>query len=106
MKKIRKMGSFKQILAMLPGVPKEIRDAEFDEKQLYKIDAIITSMTKKERKNPKILDASRRKRIAKGSGTKVEDINKFMNSFSQMQKMMKQMSNGKGMLGGMKFPKF
>ena len=74
MKKIRKMGSFKKILTMLPGIPKEIRDAEFDEHQLYRIDAIITSMTKAERRNPKILNASRRIRIAKGSGNKVEDI--------------------------------
>lgn len=104
MKKIRKMGSFKQILAMLPGVPKELKDVEFDEKQLLRIDAIITSMTSKERKNPKILDASRRKRIASGSGNKVEDINRFMNQFSEMQKMMKQMMSSKGKFG-MKFPK-
>ncbi len=101
MKKIRKMGSFKSILAMVPGVPKEIKDADIDESKLFKIDAIITSMTKKERQNPKILDASRRKRIAKGSGNKVEDINKFMNQFEQMQKMMKQISNGKNPLAAL-----
>lgn len=106
MKKIRKMGSFKSILAMLPGVPKEIKDAEFDEKQLLRIDAIITSMTKEERKNPRILNAKRRIRIAKGSGNKVEDINRFMNQFEQMQKMMKQMMNSKGKFGGMNLPKF
>ncbi len=105
MKKIRKMGSFKQILGMLPGIPKEVREAEFDEKQLLKIDAIITSMTKEERRNPKILNATRRIRIAKGSGNKVQDINRFMESFEQMQKMMKKMMNGKGLPGGMKFPK-
>lgn len=104
MKKLRKMGSFKQILGMLPGVPKEIRDVEFDEKQLLRIDAIITSMTKQERRNPKILNASRRIRIAKGSGNKVQDINRFMDQFEQMQKAMKQMMNSKGKLGGMKFP--
>lgn len=104
MKKIRKMGSMKQILAMLPGVPKELKDAEIDEKKLVRIDAIITSMTKKERRNPKILNGSRRKRIAEGSGNKVEDINKFMNQFEQMQKMMKQMMNNKGMFSKMKFP--
>ncbi len=106
MKKIRKMGSFKQILGMLPGVPKEIKEAELDESKLLKIDAIITSMTKKERKNPKILDASRRKRIAAGSGNKVEDINRFMNQFAQMQKMMKDMTNRQGMFKNMKIPKF
>ena len=105
MQKIRKMGSFKQILGMLPGIPKEIRDAEIDEKQFLKIEAIIQSMTAKERKNPKILDGSRRKRIAKGSGNKVEDINRFMNQYEQMRKMMKQMLNGKNPLGNMKLPK-
>lgn len=104
MKKIKKMGSFKQILAMLPGVPKEVRDAEIDESKLNRINAIITSMTLQERKNPKILNASRRIRIAKGSGNKVEDINRFMNQFEQMQKMMKTMMNKKG-LDKMKFPK-
>ena len=105
MQKIRKMGSFKQILGMLPGVPKEIRDVEIDEKQILKIEAIIQSMTAKERRNPKILDGSRRKRIAKGSGNKVEDINRFMNQYEQMRKMMKQMLNGKNPLGNMKLPK-
>ena len=105
MQKIRKMGSFKQILGMLPGVPKEIRDVEVDEKQLLRIEAIIQSMTLKERRNPKVLDASRRKRIAKGSGNKVEDINRFMNQYEQMRKMMKQMLNGKNPLGNMRLPK-
>lgn len=95
MKKMKKMGSFKKILGMLPGVPKEIREAEFDEKQIDRINAIVTSMTKKERRNPKILDAKRRIRIANGSGNKVEDVNRFMNQFAQMQKMMKSMTNGK-----------
>ena len=100
MKKIRKMGSFKQLLAMIPGIPKEIKDIEIDEKQLLRIDAIITSMTKEERKNPKILNASRRQRIAKGSGNTVQDINRFIDQFAQMQKMMKSMMNGNG-----KYPK-
>ena len=96
MKKIRKMGSFKQILGMIPGIPSEIRNAEIDEKQLFRIDAIITSMTKEERRNPKILNAKRRIRIANGSGNKVEDINRFMNQFEQMQKMMKSLNGAKG----------
>lgn len=104
MKKIKKMGSFKQILAMLPGIPKEVRDAEIDEGKLNRVNAIITSMTLQERRNPKILNASRRIRIAKGSGNRVEDINKFMSQFEQMQKMMKTMMNKKG-LDKMKFPK-
>lgn len=97
MKKIKKMGSFKQILMMLPGIPKELRDAEIDESKVDRINAIVTSMTKEERRNPKILNASRRIRIAKGSGNKVEDINRFMEQFSSMQKMMKQMMSKKGM---------
>ncbi len=97
MKKIRKMGSFKQILQMLPGVPKEVRDAEIDESKIDKINAIVTSMTPQERRNPKILNASRRIRIARGSGNEVSDINRFMNQFEQMQKMMKQMMNQKGL---------
>ena len=100
MKKIRKMGSFKQLIAMIPGVPKELKDIDIDEKQLLRIDAIITSMTKEERQNPKILNASRRQRIAKGSGNKVQDINRFIDQFTQMQKMMKSMMNGNG-----KYPK-
>ena len=103
MKKIKKMGSFKQILTMLPGVPKEVRDAEIDETKLDKINAIVTSMTKEERRNPKILNASRRIRIAKGSGNQVSDINRFMTQFEQMQKMMKKMMNNKGM-GKFKIP--
>lgn len=109
-KKIKKMGSFKQILAMLPGVPKEIRDVDIDEKKLDRTNAIITSMTKEERQNPKLLDASRRKRIARGSGNTVEDVNKLINGFMQMQKMMKQLSNTKGgmpnMPGMNRFSKF
>lgn len=102
MKRIRKMGSFKSILAMLPGIPKEIRDAEIDEKQIDRINAIVTSMTKEERRNPKILNASRRLRIAKGSGNKVQDINRFMEQFEQMRKMMKSMMSGKGKFGALK----
>ena len=102
MKKIRKMGSFKSILAMLPGVPKELKDAEIDEKQIDRINAIVTSMTKEERRNPKILNASRRIRIAKGSENKVQDINRFMEQFEQMRKMMKSMMSGKGKFGALK----
>ncbi len=107
MKKIKKMGSFKKILSMVPGIPKEIQNADIDEHQLDRINAIITSMTKQERRNPKILDAKRRKRIAAGSGNKVEDVNRFMNQFEQMQKMMKQMTSGKMKIPGFgKMPKF
>lgn len=102
MAKVRKIGSFKKILSMLPGIPKEIREADIDEKQVDRLNAIITSMTKRERKNPKILNASRRKRIAAGSGNKVEDINRFINQFEEMQKMMKKMTSGKGRMQALK----
>ena len=102
MTKIRKMGSFKKILSMIPGIPKEVRDAEIDEKQVDRINAIVTSMTKRERKYPRILNASRRKRIAAGSGNRVEDINRFINQFEEMQKMMKKMTTGKGKMQAIK----
>ena len=101
LKQIKKMGSFSSILKMLPGMG-NIKDLKVDDKELYKIEAIICSMTKQERKNPKLLNASRRKRIAAGSGTTVPQINKFMDSFEMTQKMMKKMQGQKGMKKMMK----
>ena len=98
---IKKMGSFSSILKMIPGM-NQIKDLKVDDKEFVRIEAIIYSMTKKERKNPKILNASRRKRIAQGSGTTVQQINKFMDSFEMTQKMMKKMQDGKGMKKMMK----
>ena len=95
LRQIKKMGSFSSILKMLPGANK-LGDINVDDKEFVKIEAMICSMTKKERRNPKILNGSRRQRIAKGSGTSVQDINKFMKSFEMTQKMMKQMTNKKG----------
>ena len=95
LRQIKKMGSFSSILKMLPGANK-LGDIKVDDKEFVKIEAMICSMTKKERRNPRILNASRRQRIAKGSGTTVQDINKFMKSFEMTQKMMKQMNNKKG----------
>jgi len=96
LRQIKKMGSFSSILKMLPGANK-LGDIKVDDKEFVKIEAIICSMTKKEKRNPKILNGSRRNRIAKGSGTTVQDVNKFMKSFEMTQKMMKQMNNKKGM---------
>ena len=101
LKQIKKMGSLSSILKMLPGVNK-LKDIKIDDKEFIRIEAIITSMTAKERKNTSLLNASRRKRIAKGSGTEVHDINKFMESFEMTQKMMKQMKSKKGMKNIMK----
>ena len=101
LRQIKKMGSISSLLKMLPGANK-LKDIQIDDKEFFKIEAIITSMTSKERKNPSILNASRRKRIATGSGTKVHDINKFMESFEMTQKMMKQMKTKGGMKRMMK----
>ena len=104
LKQIKKMGSFSSILKMIPGLNK-FKDLKVDDKEFTRIEAIISSMTDKERRNPKILNGSRRIRIAKGSGTKVQDINKFINSYEATQKMMKKMQSNKGgmrkMLKGM-----
>lgn len=101
LKQIKKMGSLSSILKMIPGMNK-LKDIKVDDKEFIRIEAIITSMTAKERKNPSLLNASRRKRIANGSGTQVHDINKFMESFEMTQKMMKQMKSKKGMKNMMK----
>ena len=102
-KQVRKMGSIDQIMAMLPGVkPGALKDAKIDEKQIDRMEAIILSMTKKERLKPDILNGSRKRRIAAGSGTSVEEVNKLLNQYSQVNKLMKQMSSGKlGMLGNL-----
>ena len=93
LRQIKRMGSFSALLKKLPGMGK-FAD-QVDDKELIKIEAIISSMTKQERQNPKLLNASRRQRIARGSGTEVQDINKFMKSFEMTQDMMKKMRSGK-----------
>lgn len=113
-KQIKRMGSMKSIISMLPGVKDKIKDADIDEKQLDRIEAIITSMTIAEREKPSIINPSRKKRIAAGSGTKVEDVNKLLKQFDQMQKVMKQFTGNKSkmfqrkarkQLAGMNFDK-
>ncbi len=101
LKQIKKMGSFSSILKMIPGM-NQLKDVKVDDKEFVKIEAIICSMTKEERREPKLLNASRRKRIAAGSGTTVQDINKFMNSFEMTQKMMRKVKNEKGLNNIMK----
>lgn len=110
MQQMRKLGSMEQILNMIPGMgglKKKLGDVEFDEKELKHIEAIIYSMTKKERSDINIINGSRRKRIALGSGTRVQDVNKLLKQFAEAKKMMKKMKNmqkkGKG-LGGFKLP--
>ena len=106
-KQIKKMGSLKNILSMIPGMERQLRDVDIDDRALLRIEAIITSMTKKERAKPDILNASRRKRIAAGAGVTVEDVNKLMKQYEQMKKMFKQMNTKGGkrnMMRGMNFP--
>ena len=99
-KKIRKMGMGK-LMSMLPGIPAEIKNAEIDEKGIDKIEAIISSMTNKEKRDTSILNASRRKRIALGSGTEVSDVNKLVAQYEQMRKMMKDIQKGKNPLSSL-----
>lgn len=99
LRQIKKMGSLKSILSMLPGVGDKLKDVDVDENQFVRIEAMITSMTKAERAKPSIINPQRKRRIAAGSGTKVEDVNKLLRQFEQMQKMMKQLG-GKGGKGG------
>ncbi len=104
---IKKMGSLKSILSMLPGMDKQLRDVDIDDRQMLRIEAIIKSMTAKEREKPDIINASRKRRIAAGSGMRVEDVNKLLNQYDQMKKMFRQMSAKGGkrkMMRGMRMP--
>jgi signal recognition particle subunit SRP54 len=91
-KMIKKMGSLSSLLGMIPGVGAQIKDAKIDEKALVKVEAIIHSMTKEERRKPKILNGSRRLRIAKGSGTSIQDVNRLIKQFNDMQTMISRMN--------------
>ena len=97
MEQMKKLGSLSKIMEMIPGIPKEMKDIDFDagEKQLNRVKAIIYSMTPKERRNPKLIagSSSRKKRIAKGSGTSLQEVNKLIKGFDMMRKQMKQMKS-------------
>mgnify|MGYP005850432785 FL=1 len=95
-KMIKKMGSLKSLLSMVPGLSSQIKNMDVDDKQLVKVESIIFSMTRQERKNPKILNGSRRMRIARGSGNTIQEVNRLIKQFSEMQKMMKMMSSSMG----------
>ena len=101
LRQIKKMGSFSSLLKMIPGM-NQLKDVKVDDKEFTRIEAMISSMTKEERQNPKLLNGNRRVRIAKGSGTSVQEINKFMKSFEMTQKMMRQMKDSKNMKKMMK----
>ena len=101
---IKKMGNLKDLASMIPGVGKAIRDVDIDDNAFKGIEAIIYSMTPQERKNPAILNTSRRQRIAKGSGTNIQEVNRLIKQFDQTRKMMKMVTGAgmKGMMGRMK----
>ena len=101
---IKKMGNLKDLAAMIPGVGKAIRDVDIDDNAFKGIEAIIQSMTPKERTNPEILNNSRRQRIAKGSGTNIQEVNRLIKQFEQTRKMMRMVTGSKmaGMMGKMK----
>jgi signal recognition particle subunit SRP54 len=95
LKQVRRMGSLRSILGMLPGLGKELRGMDIDEKAIDRVEAIILSMTLAERRNPQLIDGSRRRRIAAGSGTSVQQINQLLQQHKAMKKMMKQLSSGR-----------
>jgi len=102
LQQVKKMGSISSIMGMLPGMPKEMKNAEIGDDQVKVTEAIIRSMTPEERRRPDIINGSRRVRIAKGSGTTVPDVNRLVKQFSEMQKMMKQMGGLAGRKAGKK----
>jgi signal recognition particle subunit SRP54 len=97
LKQVRKMGPISGLLGMLPGMGamKQLKNADVDERELDRVEAIILSMTPEERANPGLIKGSRRKRIANGSGTKIQHVNQLVKQFDQMRKMMRHMANGK-----------
>jgi len=106
LQQVRKMGPLKQVLGMLPGVGSQIKDMDIDERQFTRIEAVIQSMTAKERAKPDLINPSRKRRIAAGSGTQVEDVNRLLKQYEQMKKLFKQMGGMKknGRMRGMRIP--
>ena len=95
MQQIKKMGPISQLLGMIPGMGAQLKDIQIDDKQVARVEAIILSMTPKEREKPEIVNASRKKRIAAGSGMQVQDVNRLLKQFEEMRKMMKKFKNNK-----------
>jgi signal recognition particle subunit SRP54 len=95
MQQVRNMGPLGNLLKLMPGVGSQLGSLNVDEKELDRLEAIIRSMTPEERANPKIIDGSRRRRIARGSGTNVQAVSQLVKQFGQMRKVMKQMARGK-----------
>jgi signal recognition particle subunit SRP54 len=101
---IKKMGPLQQLVGMLPGAGSALQDVQVDDSQLARVEAIIRSMTPSERRNPKTINGSRKRRIAAGSGTRPQDVNGVLKQFSQAQKMMKAMAGGKNPFPGIEMP--
>ena len=95
MQQLKKMGPLESILGMIPGVGKALKGVQIDERNLLRVEAIIQSMTPYERQNPQMIDGSRKKRIAQGSGNSVQDVNNLLKQFLAMKKMMKNMGKFK-----------
>jgi signal recognition particle subunit SRP54 len=91
---LRKMGSIRELLGMLPGMDKALRNVDIDERAFTKIEAMILSMTPQERRNPRIINGSRRLRIARGSGTTIQEVNRLLKQFEEMQKLMRAVTTG------------
>jgi len=104
LRQVQKMGPIEDLLKMLPGVGAKIKDLEFDPKAMKRIEAIICSMTREERRNPKVVDGSRRKRISRGSGTSVQEVNQLLRRFAEMSSLMKKLSKSKGGRPRLPFP--
>ncbi len=101
LEQIKKMGDIKDLVSMIPGVGKAMKDVEIDENAFKPIEAIIKSMTKEERANPDMISGSRRNRIAKGSGTTIQQVNNLMKQFNDMRKMMRNMNKFAGKPGAL-----
>ena len=105
-KMIRKLGPLENLLSLIPGVGNQVKDLNIDEKQMKRVEAIVLSMTQPERKNPDILNARRRQRVARGSGTSVTEVNDLIKRFAEMRKMMKNMGKMKKMMARGQRPNF
>jgi signal recognition particle subunit SRP54 len=101
---LRKMGPLQSLVSMLPGAGQALRDVQVDERDLNRVEAVIRSMTPAERRNPKIINGSRKRRIAAGSGTRPQDVNVVLKQFSEAQKMMKALADGKSPIPGLALP--
>ncbi|RUM88788.1 MAG: signal recognition particle protein [Thermodesulfatator sp.] len=96
-RQMRRMGSLKEVLEMLPGIGKKLKEVPFDERELVRMEAIINSMTRQERLNPKIINASRKRRIARGSGTTVQEVNRLLKSYEEMRRLLRKSRGPRGL---------